>query len=190
MVYDKKVRTFCPKSLNDWREWLSKNHLKKDKVFLVKFKKHTGKFSLTNREAMDEAICFGWIDTTVKHIDDERYCQTFVRRNSNSRWSNNTLSYAKRLINEGRMTPNGLKLYEEGLKKPTIDHNIPKNPNTPKELLSALKDNNLEKKFFSLAPSYRRTFIIWFSRAKQEETKNKRINIIIDKIKNNKNSPY
>lgn len=89
---------FIAKNREDWRNWLKKNHLEETKVILIKYKKHTGKSSITNREAMEEAICFGWIDTTVKRIDDEKYSQTFVKRNKNSKWSINTLSYGKELL--------------------------------------------------------------------------------------------
>src|SRR3989344_123253 len=122
----------------EWRDWLKKNHLAENKVFLIKYKKHTGRPSLNNKEAMEEAICFGWIDTTVKRLDDERYQQCFARRNSKSRWSNNTLSYARDMIQKGKMSAFGLTMYEQGKQKPTIDHNLPKNPDIPDDLKKAL----------------------------------------------------
>ena len=76
---------------------------------------------------MEEAICFGWIDTTIKRLDEDTYLRHFSRRNKNSKWSDNTLGYAKQLIKEKKMTPIGLEFYKEGLKKPTHDHGIPKN---------------------------------------------------------------
>ena len=62
----------------EWREWLRKNHKKERRVYLISYKKHTGKSSVSHREALEEAICFGWIDTTVKRLDDEKYKRTFV----------------------------------------------------------------------------------------------------------------
>ena len=176
------------KNKHEWREWLSKNHLKESKVRLIKYKKHTNKPTLVNKEAMFEAICFGWIDTTVKKIDEERYSQCFVRRNANSRWSRNTLSYAKQLIKEGRMTPAGLKFYKEGLKRPVIDHDVPKNAPIPVELKKELVKNNLFDVFNKLAPSYKRMHIVWLSRAKMLETKAKRVKLIVQDVAKKKKS--
>lgn len=174
---------FLAETKEQWREWLKKNHKKQNNVFLIKYKKHTGKPYLTNRDAMDEALCFGWIDTTIKRIDDEQYGQTFVKRNKNSRWSRNTLSRAKRLIKEGRMTPEGLKIYKEGLKKPVIDLDLPKNPDTPDDLKTELEKKNLLDTFNTWAPSKRKIYIHMYVRAKREETKKKRIKEIIDLLK-------
>ena len=94
------TKTFHPKSRKEWRDWLIKNHKKEKTIFLVKYKKHTNKPSISHNEAMEEAICCGWIDTTVKKLDDERYGNHFVKRNEKSRWSKNTLSYAKKMVKE------------------------------------------------------------------------------------------
>ena len=80
-----KVKAFYPKNRQEWRNWLEKNHDKEKKVAVIKYKKHTGKPSISHKESMEEAICFGWIDTTLKRLDDERYGVTFVKRNKNSR---------------------------------------------------------------------------------------------------------
>lgn len=160
-----------------WRKWLSENHKKEERVYLVKHKRHTGKPSLNNIEAMEEAICFGWIDTILNRIDDERYSQCFVKRNKNSRWSRNTLKRAREMIAQKKMTSVGLKMYKEGLEKPTIDHNLPRNPAIPVEVKKALGKNL--KKFESLAPSKRRLYLYMYLRAKRPETKEKRIKDIM-----------
>lgn len=172
-----------PKSAKEWRAWLQRNHNKETKVGLIKYKRHTKKPTISHREAMDEAICFGWIDTTVKRLDDDRYLKYFAKRTKNSRWSKATLSYAKRLIKEGRMAPAGLKMYKEGLAKPTIDHNIPKNPPTPKDLKEALQKANALTFFNSLAPSYKRMYIITVERVKLPETRKRKIKWVVDKCK-------
>ena len=79
------METFIAKDLKDWRNWLNKNHLKKDKIILVKYKKHTGKPIIYNMDSMKEAICFGWIDTTTKRIDEDKYGITYVKRSKNSK---------------------------------------------------------------------------------------------------------
>ncbi len=160
----------------DFRTWLQKNHKKEKKVEVIIYKKHTGKKAPTHRELIEEAISFGWIDTTIKRIDDMTYLRTFTRRNQNSRWSNNTISYAKKLIEEERMTPLGLKFYKLGLQKPTHDQGIPKNPPMPPALAKALSTQSVAKKNFeAFSPSTKKIIYRWILRAKREETKGKRI---------------
>ena len=181
------TKSFHPKSRKEWRDWLRKNHNKETSVFLIKYKKHTNKPTISHKESMDEAICFGWIDTTIKRLDDERYRICFVRRNENSRWSNATLGYAKRLIKEGKMSEAGLNAYNEGLKKPVIDHGLPRNPDTPKDLKEALeKDKKAKQNFNNFAPSYKRIYIYWVEKAKRKETRDKRINEVVKRARENK----
>jgi uncharacterized protein YdeI (YjbR/CyaY-like superfamily) len=171
----------------DFRKWLEKNHDKETKVGIALHKKHTKKPCPTHRELMEEAICFGWIDTTLRRLDENRYQRNFVRRNSNSKWSDNTLSYAKKLIEEGKMTPAGLKFYEEGLKKPTHDHGIPKNPNMPNDLKKALKKDKLVwKNFEKFSPSAKKMLYRWILRAKMKATREKRIKEVVKRTKEKK----
>lgn len=182
-----EVQSVYAGTRKEWRAWLEKNHEKEKKVFLIKYKKHTGKPSLNNLEAMEEAICYGWIDTTVKRLDEERYQQAFAKRNKNSKWSYNTLSYGKRLIKEGKMTPAGLKMYKEGLKKLPHDHGIPKNPEVPEDLKSLLeKDKKAKQGFEKFSESVRRTYLRWLIHAKLPETRNKRLKIIVENAKQGK----
>lgn len=177
------TKAFYPRNRKEWRKWLEKNHLKESKVSMVRYKEHTGKPSLTHLEAMHEAICYGWIDTTINRIDDEKYLINFSRRTDKSRWSNNTLKYAKLMIKEGKMSSEGLKRYKEGLKKPVIDHGLGKNPAIPEDLKQAFEKSKKAKKGFDkLALSYRRTYIIWVERAKRKETRDKRISIVVKRV--------
>lgn len=177
-----------PKTINiykkeDFRKWLVTNHKKESKVALILHKRHTGKSAPSHRELMEEAICFGWIDTTVKRIDGDTFIRNFSKRTNNSRWSDNTLGYAKRLIEEGKMTEEGLYFYKLGLAKPTHDFGIPKNPSMPTELKKALaKNKQAEKLFKALSPSAKRTLYRWILGAKQAVTKENRIGIIISRI--------
>jgi len=165
----------------DFRKWLIKNHDKEDKVSIIVHKKHTGKKFPTHRELIEEAICFGWIDTTVKRLDEERYIRNFSKRNKNSKWSNNTIRYGKELIEQGRMTLAGLKFYEEGLKKPTHDAGIPKNPPMPEELKKALdKDLKAKENFNNFPASIKKMHYRWILRGKRKETRIKRINFIVE----------
>lgn len=162
--------------LADFTKWLKKYHATEKQVALVLHKRHTGKHAPTHRELMEEAICFGWIDTTIHRVDDDRYIRRFARRSKNSRWSNNTLGYAARLLKEGRMTKEGIAFYEEGKKKPTHDHGIPKNPDMPELLKKALEKNKKAKTAFAtFPPSRKRMLYRWILSAKQEATQAKRV---------------
>jgi uncharacterized protein YdeI (YjbR/CyaY-like superfamily) len=174
-------KTFTPKNVADWRRWLEKNHLKEKKVIMIKYKKHTGRPTINAAEAMREAICFGWIDTTAKRVDENRYSQIYVRRNGNSRWSVNTLKYGKELLKAGRMSSFGIKMYKEGLRKKAFDGHVPQNPEMPIDLKSALDKSRKAKLFFdTLPPSIRKMHYRRVLYPKSEETKLKRISEIIE----------
>jgi uncharacterized protein YdeI (YjbR/CyaY-like superfamily) len=177
------MKEFCPKDLNDWRRWLEKNHLTEEKVLLIKYRRHVGKYFIPVQELMHEAIRFGWIDTIAKRRDDETYIITYVRRNKNSKWSKNTLAYGKRLLEEGRMSSFGIKMYQEGLLKKPHDADLPENPEMPLELKKRLNQNKLAKMNFErLAPSMKKMYFRNILRAKLPETKERRIDNLIDSL--------
>ena len=180
---NKEVEQFYPKSREEWRKWLETNHKNKKAVGMIRYKKHTGKPSLSHMDAMHEAICFGWIDTTIKGIDEEKYLINFRKRNEKtSKWSDNTLSYARKLIKEGKMTPEGLKFYKLGAVKPTHHHGIPENPRIPNDFKKELIKIGKLKVFKELSPSRKRNHLRWLYRAKGNDTRKKRINRIIRMI--------
>lgn len=179
-----KIPECYAKDRKEWRMWLRKNHNKERKVYLIKYKRHTGKPAPSHRESLEEALCFGWVDTTVKRLDDERYRRCFVKRTEKSRWSDATISYAKDLIKKRKMTKAGLKMYKMGLKKLTIDHNLPKNPETPEDLQKQLNKSKKAKEFFAnLAPSYKRFYLYQIFNAKRPETRKKRIMMVYERAK-------
>ena len=102
-------------SPQEFYEWLEQNHETADEVYLGYWKKHTGKPTLTWSEAVDQALCFGWIDGRLNRIDDERHMQRFTPRRPNSNWSNVNVAKVERLIEEGLMRPAGLAAF--GLRK-------------------------------------------------------------------------
>jgi uncharacterized protein YdeI (YjbR/CyaY-like superfamily) len=176
-------------SLKDFRNWLLKNHNKENKIGLIIHRKHTGKNSPKPIELMKEAICFGWIDTTLKRLDEDKYIKNFSRRNKNSKWSKNTLSYGKFLIKEKRMTPSGLIFYKEGLKKLPYDKGLSKNPKIPFDLKKEIeKDKKIQSSFKKLAPSYKKMYFRWIIRAKKQDTRKKRIENVIAMIREGKKS--
>jgi uncharacterized protein YdeI (YjbR/CyaY-like superfamily) len=176
------MKTITAFNRDDFRKWLVDHHDKEDKVSVIVYKKHTGKSSPSHRELMEEAICFGWIDTTINRLDEDTYSRKFSKRNKNSKWSNNTLQYAKDLIRQGKMSSVGLKFYKEGMIKPTHDSGIPKNPNMPVELKKALnKDKKAKYNFENFSSSVKRMFYRWILSGKRDETRAKRINLTVEK---------
>jgi uncharacterized protein YdeI (YjbR/CyaY-like superfamily) len=166
-------------SRRQWRSWLNENHDKeKSGIWLVFYKRQTGKPSVDYEESVEEALCFGWIDSIIKKIDDEKYCRKFTPRKSNSRWSNTNKQRAEKIIKEGRMTEFGLAKIEAAKRlgnwekgsRPSI------NVDMPSELSEALARNGKAKEFFEkLAPTYQKHFIGWIVSARREETKAKRL---------------
>lgn len=166
------------KTSNDWRKWLKSNHDKENKVWLIFFKKKAGKPSIEYESAVEEALCYGWIDSIIKKLDDERYVRKFTPRRSNSRWSELNKKRVRKLMKQGHMTKSGAAKVTEAKKsglweqsgQPEISFEI------PREFESVLVKNKKAKMFFDqLAPAYQKQFIGWISVAKRQETKNRRV---------------
>lgn len=164
---------------DDWRAWLRKNHSSRREVWLIYYKKHTGKPRIPYDDAVEEALCYGWIDSTVKRIDDEKYTQKFTPRNEKSNWSELNKRRAKKMIREGRMTKTGMAKFKHAGKQ-TNEEAKDKPPKkrlvTPPDLKKALSVNKKAlRNFNNFAPSYRRLYIGWITNAKRKETREKRI---------------
>lgn len=165
---------------SDFRKWLRRHHKSEGKVCVIVHKRHTGKPAPTHNELMREAICFGWIDTTIKKINEDTFARYFVKRNQNSRWSDNTIRYGKELIEQGRMMPQGLHFFNLGLAKPTHDHGVPKNPDIPKDLkLAIAKNKNASRNFKGWRPSTKRMLYRWILSAKQVKTRESRVSRVL-----------
>src|SRR6185369_11579715 len=104
-----ELKTFHPKTRKAWRSWLEKNHAKSPGVWLIYNKKSAGKKRLDYAEAVEEALCFGWIDSTSRPLDDERYMQRFTPRKSKSGWSGLNKKRIEKMMAEGLMTKAGLE---------------------------------------------------------------------------------
>jgi uncharacterized protein YdeI (YjbR/CyaY-like superfamily) len=166
------------RSRDQWRAWLAENHATATEMCLVFYKKHTGKPGLTYIEALEEALCFGWIDGIVRRIDDEKHTIRFSPRRKNSIWSEQNKKRVSRLIEEGRMTEAGLAKINEAKTNGQWDKAAVREDTTlvPPELTAALAKNaKARHSFEKLAPSYRRRFIYWVGVAKREETRQKRV---------------
>lgn len=183
------MKTFEAKNRKEWRNWLEKNHSTTKEIWLVYYKKHTKKETITYKESVEEAICFGWIDGIKKKVDDERYTHRFTPRKKNSKWSTINIEIAEKMIKSGKMTAEGLnvykkrKEYEKDLLKirSSIDDSL------THEIEQLIKRNKLAwNNFKNLAPSYRKQYILWINSAKREETKQKRLSEAIKLLEQNK----
>jgi len=168
----------------DFRRWLEANHQSSKGIWLVYFKKHTKTQSIHYNEAVEEALCFGWIDSKVKSIDDQRYQQVFTPRNPKSVWSKLNKERVGKMVKEGWMMPTGTKAVEEGKKSGQWDKaygGATKRATLSEDLKMALMKEPLAwENFNNFAPSYRRTYIHWVAMAKRQETRDTRIKKVVE----------
>ena len=171
----------------DWQAWLEKNYDKKKEIWLIYYKKHTKKPCIPYDDAVEEALCFGWIDSTVKRIDDEKHVQRYTPRNLRSVWSPHNIKRVKKMIEQGKMTEAGLKKYEYGMKHNLQAPETDKNISVPEDLQKALEtEKKALENFTNLAPSYRIMYIYWIISEKKEETTKRRINKAVKLLKESK----
>ncbi|SFC04082.1 Uncharacterized conserved protein YdeI, YjbR/CyaY-like superfamily, DUF1801 family [Parapedobacter composti] len=164
----------------EWRRWLSENHREKQGVWLVTYSKKSGKPTLTWSEAVDEALCFGWIDSIKKKLDEERAMQFFGKRKPTSTWSKINKEKVSRLIEEGRMTPAGLACVEVAQQNGcwTILDEV-EALTIPEDLEAAFLLHDGAKNYFdSLSRSARKAILTWVVLAKRPDTRQKRVNEI------------
>lgn len=184
------TKTLFAADRNEWRTWLAKNHAAEKEIWLLYHKKHTGNSGITYEEAIEEALCFGWIDSIIQKIDDDSYVRKFTPRKSHSRWSALNKQRVAGLIKQGKMTQAGLA---------TLNYSNPEDDygRTPEKAQQDLipppfleqtlkKYPKARKNFRSLAPSYRRNYIRWISAAKTGETRNRRLKEAIALLTENK----
>lgn len=162
----KITKTLYIHKTKDWRAWLRKNHKSAKEIWLVYYKKDSGKPRISYNDAVDEAMCFGWIDSTVKTLDKHRYCQRFSPRRKGSVISELNKHRAIRMIKEGRMTKAGLDALEGTLGKGAKVHqgkiHHTEAFKVPADILKALKKNGQTWKNFQRFPlAYKRIRVGW-----------------------------
>jgi uncharacterized protein YdeI (YjbR/CyaY-like superfamily) len=157
---------------NAWRTWLERNHAKSSGVWLIYFKEHSRRRGIGYDESVCEALCFGWVDSLIKRIDDDRYARKFTPRKPASRWSDSNRKRWAQLDKAGLLTDAGLaaapsdSVYDA---RPIVSAEL------EKEALRAIKlDVKAWRAFDSLAPSHRRQYILWIALAKKPQTRAKR----------------
>ena len=183
----KNVQEYCPSDKKEWREWLELKHKVEESVWLIFYKKKSPNFNLSWSDAVDEALCFGWIDSTKKTIDSEKYKQYFTKRKPKSNWSKVNKDKVKTLIDEGLME-------EEGYKSITV---AKENGSwtildavealiVPEDLEEALTNYKEAKKYFDgFSKSAKKILLYWVVSAKRKETREKRILEIAENAQKN-----
>jgi uncharacterized protein YdeI (YjbR/CyaY-like superfamily) len=177
----KKVQ---PKSRTAWRGWLEKYHAASPGVWLVFAKKHTGLATLSSDDAVQEALCFGWIDSLVKSIDDRFHMQMFTPRKPKSAWSATNKTRLAKLMKAGMMAPAGLAAVEQAKKSGSWSTYAPVDAMTiPPELKRALDANpDAKKNWPTYTPSAQRSFLHMVNGAKRAETREKYVRRVIDLV--------
>jgi uncharacterized protein YdeI (YjbR/CyaY-like superfamily) len=179
-----EIEVFCPTSRQQWRQWLEENHSSKQSVWLVYHKKKTKIPSISWSEAVDEALCFGWIDSTAKPIDAYTYRQFFTKRKPKSVWSKVNKDKIERFIKEGLMAEAGYKVIEIAKQNgswATLDD--VEALIIPEDLELAFQANSgLKEIFLNLSKSVIKSHLYRLVLAKRPETRQQRIKEIIDFI--------
>jgi uncharacterized protein YdeI (YjbR/CyaY-like superfamily) len=179
---EKEIETFYPKSRQEWREWLQENHDKKQSIWLIYYKKKSNVPTVIYSEAVDEALCFGWIDSKAKPIDEHSFMQFFSKRKEKSVWSKINKEKIERLTEEGLMTKAGFEIIE--IAKLNGSWTILDEAEAliiPDDLeIEFQQRSNAKDYFLSLSRSDKRNILQWLVLAKRQETREKRITEIVE----------
>jgi uncharacterized protein YdeI (YjbR/CyaY-like superfamily) len=171
------IDMYYAKDRETWRKWLEKNHAKKRAVWLIYYKPLSGKTRVSYDDAVDEAICFGWIDSKPNKLDELRSIQFFAPRNPKSNWSKVNKERVARLIKEGRMTEAGLAAINEAKKNGAWNAlNEVEEMVIPDDLMKALtKNKQAYHNFLAFPRSSKKNILEWIHNAKQMQTRINRI---------------
>jgi uncharacterized protein YdeI (YjbR/CyaY-like superfamily) len=167
-----ELATLGMRNREQWRTWLEKHHASSPGIWLVCYKDHTAVTSIPYEDTVREALCFGWIDSLVKRLDDDRYARKLTPRRPTSKWSDINRKRWAELNAAGFLASAGLAA------APTKNTYAPKPviPDLPAYIAKALKTNSKAWEFFrKLAPTDRRFFVVWIHTAKRLETRERRI---------------
>jgi len=176
-----------PKSRADWRKWLEVNHTRTEGVWLISYKKATGKPRFDYAEAVEEALCFGWIDSKPGKLDEERSMLWFSPRKAKTGWSKLNKERVGKLIVLGMMTPAGLTKIEAAKKDGSWDRlDTIHEMGIPPDLARAFSKNKTAREYFeAFPPSVKRAIFEWIASAKRPETRAKRIEETVTKAEKN-----
>jgi uncharacterized protein YdeI (YjbR/CyaY-like superfamily) len=177
-----ELETFYPTNRGEWRNWLRENHATKQSIWLIYYKKKSTIPSISYSDAVEEALCFGWIDSKAKAIDSEKSRQYFCRRKPKRVWSRVNKAKVEALIEAGQMTEAGyasIEIAKQNGSWTILDE--AEALNIPKDLENAFGNYpGSENYFLSLSRSDKRNILQWLVLAKRPETRVKRINEITE----------
>jgi uncharacterized protein YdeI (YjbR/CyaY-like superfamily) len=175
----------------EWRTWLETNHDKEQEVWLVYFKAQSGKSGIDYEASVEEALCFGWIDSIIQKIDNEKYARKFNPRRVRSYWSSSNKKRMEKLIAEGRMTPVGLAKFDPQASESSNREaqKIRKGETAiPEEVKERVMSNaRAWENFQKLAPSHQRQYVSWVMSAKKQETRERRLVELISTLEQGRN---
>jgi len=176
-------KSFTPRDGSDWRAWLETNHEKEQEVWVVYFKASSGQSGIDYETSVEEALCFGWVDSLIQRIDEEKYARKFNPRRAGSFWSASNKKRMEKLIGSGRMTAIGLAKYDPQAPESASEtgQKIRRGENpVPDEILKQLQaQTQVWENFQSLPPSHQRQYLSWVLSAKKVETQQKRLAEVI-----------
>jgi uncharacterized protein YdeI (YjbR/CyaY-like superfamily) len=175
------MKTLYVEHRKQWRSWLAKNGTQAKEIWLIYPKKHSGKIRIPYDHAVEEALCFGWIDGITGKLDADRYVQRFTPRRPASRWSPINIRRARKLIAAGQMTASGLQAFRPERKAEAH----------PTELPAALQEMFQKRataweNFQHFPPFYRRMTIAWVASARKDETRMRRLDKLIESSTENR----
>lgn len=170
------------KTQADFHKWLESNYENASELWVGLHKKESGKPSISYKEAVDEALCFGWIDGLRKRVDETSYKVRFTPRRKGSVWSRINTNRAEELKRSGLMKPSGLRVYAERDPRKTNLYSFENAPRTLDDVyLKKIQDNKKAHTFFEKLPAhFKRTAVFWIMSAKREETRKRRLQAFIE----------
>jgi uncharacterized protein YdeI (YjbR/CyaY-like superfamily) len=171
------METVFAKDRDQWRRWLQKNFARREEIWLVFYKKASRKQTVCYEHAVEEALCFGWVDGLKKGLDQECFAFRFTPRKAKSAWSKSNLDRVERLIAAGKMTPAGIAAYRSVGRRDV--------PPMPTEMPTALEETFRKQRaawtnYQKFPPGYRRVTAGWVASAKKQETQAKRLEKLIE----------
>jgi uncharacterized protein YdeI (YjbR/CyaY-like superfamily) len=183
--------TFTTAELTEWRRWLEENGRSVKEVWFVYYKRDSGKASLSYEDTVEEALCYGWIDSIIQTVNEEKYARKFTPRTNAHKWSGLNLQRMRKLVGTGRMTKAGLAVIDpELLKKDPYRKERPETSDEFAAVKQALKQHpRAWSNFSAMAPSYQKRYLGWICSAKQETTRQRRIEEAVVLLEQNQKLP-
>jgi uncharacterized protein YdeI (YjbR/CyaY-like superfamily) len=184
---EETVKTLQVKTRREWRAWLAKHHKSENEIWLIFFKAHTGQPTVPYADTVEEALCFGWIDSLIKRLDEDRYARKFTPRRSGSVWSEANKRRVEKLLADSLIADAGLVSVNEAKASGEWDckrtRPLISMTELPFEFGKALEAHPIASRVFNaLAPTYQKQYILWITTAKRTDTRQRRTSEAIQKL--------